>query len=161
METNKNIFCVTAAPYCAAGDGKTNDRAAIQQAIDDASRAGGGTVVLAAGKTFLSGNLILRSCVTLHFEDGAELFQSSDPDDYVKPVGAYEYEVCPPLYGYNLYPDIKWSHAWYFNLPLIFAPADSHNIAVTGHGTVRMMPDDDPDKILRICPIGFFRVHNF
>lgn len=158
---NKNIFYVTAAPYCAAGDGITNDRAAIQQAIDDASRAGGGTVVLTAGKTFLSGNLVLRSCVTLHFEDGAELFQSSDPNDYVKPVGAYEYEVCPPLPDYNLYPDIKWSHAWYFNLPLIFAPEHSHDIAVTGRGTIRMMPDGNPDQLLRICPIGFFRVHNF
>ena len=51
------------ADYSAAGNGTTDDRAAIQAAIDAVHAAGGGTVTLTAGKTFLSGNLILRSNV--------------------------------------------------------------------------------------------------
>src|SRR6478609_8917090 len=50
-------YDVTAAPYSARGDGVTNDRLAIQQAIEDASAAGGGTVLVPAGRTFLSGGI--------------------------------------------------------------------------------------------------------
>ena len=156
---------VTDAPYNAAGDGVANDRPAIQTAIDAAYRLGGGTVVLTAGRIFKSGNLVLRDGVHLHFEDGAELFQSSDADDYVKPVtdkqGNLSYELCRPLPGHNLYHDIKWSHAWYFNLPFLYAPEHSHDIRISGHGTIRMMPDDKPEELLKICPIGFFRIHRF
>lgn len=157
----KTIYLnVTDAPYCAKGDGVTNDRPAIQAAINDAYSHGGGTVVLTAGKTYLSGNLILRNNVELRFGDGATLLQSSDPDDYVKPVGDGE-EPCRPSYGYNLCAEIKWSHLWYYNYPLIFAPEGTHDIKVTGSGTILMMPDDDYDKLLRICPIGFYRVSGF
>lgn len=155
---------VTEERFGAMGDGVTNDRAAIQAAIDTAAMLGGGTVILDGGKVFKSGNLVLRDGVHLSFEDGAELFQSSDPDDYVKPVGSrapYTYEPCPPLPGHNLYHDIKWSHAWYFNLPFLYAPEHTHDIRITGHGTIRMMPDDDVDALLKICPIGFYRVHRF
>src|SRR5882757_7322402 len=52
-------------PYSATGDGTTNDRAAIQSAIDAASSAGGGIVELPGGHTYLSGDLQLSSGVTL------------------------------------------------------------------------------------------------
>ena len=155
---------VTEERFGAMGDGVTNDRAAIQAAIDTAAMLGGGTVILDGGKVFKSGNLVLRDGVHLSFEDGAELFQSSDPADYVKPVSSrapYTYEPCPPLPGHNLYHDIKWSHAWYFNLPFLYAPEHTHDIRITGHGTIRMMPDDDVEALLKICPIGFYRVHRF
>ena len=40
--------------YGAAGDGKTNDAFAIQHAIDDCAKSGGGTVVLQSGFVFYS-----------------------------------------------------------------------------------------------------------
>lgn len=151
---------VTDAPYNAKGDGKTNDREAIQRAIDDAYNSGGGTVILTRGTVFLSGGIILRDNVELHFEDGAELFQSSSQDDYVKPVDG-GYIPYKPQYGHNISADIKWSHLWYYNYPLIFAPEGTKNIRITGNGTVRMMPDDVPELIIKICPIGFYRVDGF
>ena len=160
------VLRVTDGRFGAVGDGETNDRAAIQAAIDAAYENGGGTVVLDGGRLFKSGNLVLRDGVHMHFEDGAQLFQSSDPADYVRQVKNTEtrgiaYEPCAPLKGHNLYHDIKWSHAWYFNLPFLYAPENTHDIRIDGHGTIRMMPDENVDALLKICPIGFFRVHRF
>jgi hypothetical protein len=67
--------------YGATGDRQTNDRAAIQAAIDACSQAGGGTVYLPAGD-YLSGAIRLRSYVTLHLGAGATLWASTDPGDY-------------------------------------------------------------------------------
>ncbi len=151
---------VTHPPFSAAGDGMTNDRKAIQAAIDHIYSLGGGKVILDADKVFLSGGIILKDNVELHFEDGAELFQSSSQDDYVKPAGG-EYIPYKPEYGHNISPDIKWSHLWYYNYPLIFAAEGTKNIKVTGNGTIRMMPDAVPELIMKICPIGFYRVDGF
>ena len=144
----------------AVGDGRTDDRAAIQRAIDKAAAAGGGIVELPAGKRFLSGGLFLRSGITFRFGEGAELVQNPDPDGYVKPEGD---RLVPyrPGYGHNKYPDIKWSHLWYYNYPLLFAGEGVHDVRITGRGTIRMMDDAEPEKILKICPIGFYRVRNF
>ena len=46
--------------YGAKGDGQTNDRHAIQAAVDACRDAGGGTVVLPPG-TYLSGTIWLRT----------------------------------------------------------------------------------------------------
>ena len=151
---------VTDPPYRAAGDGKTCDRAAIQRAIDDAAASGGGTVALTAGKTFLSGGIILKSGVELFFEDGAVLYQSPDPEDYVKPDGD-GYAPYRPSPGHNYSETIKWSHWWYKNYPLIFAPEGSHDFAVRGRGTIRMMDAEDPAEIIKICPVGFYRCSRF
>ena len=151
---------VTDAPYLAAGDGRTDDRAAVQRAIDDAFAAGGGEVRLTGGRTFLSAGLVLRTGVTLFFEDGATLLQNPDAGAYYKPTPD-GYAPYTPVYGHNFSPDIKWSHNWYRNYPLIFAPAGSRDFAVRGKGTVRMMEVTDPEKIVKLCPIGFYRCSDF
>ena len=153
-------YLVTASPFGAAGDGKTNDSAAIQAAIDEAHRQGGGTVVLPGGKVFLTAGLVLRSFVTLQFEPGAELLQDPDPAHYTKPTET-GYEPYTPKFGHNFSETIKWSHNWYRTYPLLFAPEGAHDFAVRGEGTIRMMVITDEAKIIKQCPIGFYRCHHF
>ena len=65
----------------AVGDGRADDRAAIQKAIDAAAGAGGGEVDFPDG-TYLSGSIELKSHVTLNLAKGARLVGSPDADDY-------------------------------------------------------------------------------
>ena len=55
--------------------------AALQAAIDAAASAGGGEVVVPAGR-FRTGGLVLKSGVTLRLEDGAELMGDHNADNY-------------------------------------------------------------------------------
>lgn len=66
--------------YGARGDGRTNDAAAIQRAIDDCARRGG-TVLFSAGD-YLSGTIVLKSNVTLRLSPGATLWGSRQISDY-------------------------------------------------------------------------------
>jgi hypothetical protein len=129
---------VTTAPYDAAGNGSTNDRAAIQRAIDELGASGGGTVVLPAGRTFRSGNLTLESNVTLEI-DGT-LLQSQDPDDY----------TYLPILGHSGNP-------WFQNYPFIYA-GGVHDVGVIGAGTIQMThaPGGDQDTI-HVVAVGFAR----
>lgn len=61
--------------YGAVADGTTNNRAAIQAAVDACTVAGGGRVIVPTGQ-FLSGTIVLKSNVTLYLEKGAELISS-------------------------------------------------------------------------------------
>lgn len=161
--TDKNNVrvLVTDAPFNAAGDGVTNDREAIQKAIDHVYSLGGGTVELTAGRVFLSTGIVIKSGVTLFFGDGAMLKQTLSLEGYVKPVGD-GYEPYTPIIGHNFSETIKWSHTWYKNYPFIFAPEGSHDFAIRGNGTIRMAEcGDDASKLIRICPIGFFRATDF
>jgi hypothetical protein len=67
--------------YGATGDGKTIDSPAIQKAIDAASAAGGGRVVLSAG-TYRSGSIRLKDHIELHLEENAVLLGSAKLTDY-------------------------------------------------------------------------------
>lgn len=97
------------------GDGKTTNTAVFRVAIAACVKAGGGRVVVPAGK-FLTGPIHLRSGVNLHLSEGAELIFSDRFEDYLPPVlvrvGGVE------LYNYS---------------PLIYA-VNCTNIAVTGPG---------------------------
>src|SRR5665213_3592717 len=67
--------------YGATGDGKTNDRVALQETIDRCGVFGGGEVVVPAGD-YLTGALALRSDVVLRLEKDATLLGTPDVDDY-------------------------------------------------------------------------------
>ncbi|RYG58183.1 glycoside hydrolase family 28 protein, partial [bacterium] len=58
--------------FGARGDGKTLDTPAINQAIETAAAAGGGTVLLPAG-TYLALSIHLKSNIRLHLDQGAVL----------------------------------------------------------------------------------------
>jgi polygalacturonase len=67
--------------YGAVADGKTNNTVAIQKAIDEASKAGGGKVVVPAGN-FLTGVLHLKSHVELNLDVDARLMATAKRSDY-------------------------------------------------------------------------------
>lgn len=71
--------------FGALGDGKTNDAAAIQKAIDSCSENGGGTVVLESGKVYYSDSVSLKKNVELHIQKGAVLKATSDIEGYIRP----------------------------------------------------------------------------
>lgn len=72
---------VSVREHGAVGDGTADDTAAIQQAIDAAAAAGGGRVVLPAGR-YLSRPLTLRSRIDLHLDRDAVLLMSQRFEDY-------------------------------------------------------------------------------
>jgi polygalacturonase len=67
--------------YGAMSDGKTLASTAINQAIDAAAAAGGGTVYVPAG-TFLCGSIHLKSNVALYLEQGSTILATDDPGAY-------------------------------------------------------------------------------
>ena len=67
--------------FGAKSDTTVLSTAAIQQAIDACSKAGGGRVVVPAGN-YKTGTLVLRSHVNLYLEQGATLYGSTRLEDY-------------------------------------------------------------------------------
>ena len=93
-------------------------RTLIQKAIDSCSLAGGGRVVIGKGNYPLNGNIILKSNVNLHLEEGAYLLFSGKSEDFL-PVVQTRWEGTE-LYGHS---------------PMIYA-YHADNIAITGKGTI-------------------------
>lgn len=91
---------------------------AIAQAIDAASEAGGGSVIIPAGE-WLTGTIHFKSNVNLHLEKDAVLLFSDNPIDYLPAVNtSWEGLEC---YNYS---------------PLIYA-FECKNIAITGEGELK------------------------
>ena len=65
----------------AVGDGKTLNTKAIQSAIDDCAKSGGGTVVVPRG-VFITGSIFLKQGVNLRVEKDGVLKGSQDTNDY-------------------------------------------------------------------------------
>jgi polygalacturonase len=76
----------TVTSYGAKGDGKTLNTQAVNQAISECSAAGGGTVIVPAGR-FVSGPIELLENVTLHLEAGAVIMGSTNLEDYTLEKG--------------------------------------------------------------------------
>ena len=71
------VFPVTR--FGAKGDGKTLDTDAINSAIDAASHAGGGMVLLPAG-SYLCYSIHLKSNITLQLTTGATIIAAPGPE---------------------------------------------------------------------------------
>lgn len=109
------------AAYGAKGDGRTDNTAAIQRAIDECSAAGGGRVLVPAGGTFLTYTLNLKDNVDLHIERGAVLLGGEDPLKY-------------PLFE----PSEYWNseRALRFNRRAMFYTVAQKNVSISGAGTI-------------------------
>ncbi len=99
----------------ATGDRKTNDRAAIQSAINACATAGGGTVVFPPGD-YLCGGLTLASGVRIQLDAGATIWVSTNSCDFIA-GGA----------GSPLAPG-KWGH--------LFSAEGAKKISITGKGVI-------------------------
>lgn len=100
--------------FGAKGDGKTDDAACIQKAIDRCSADGGGQVLLPVGHTFLAGPIELKSNVDLHVSVNATL--KCNPDESIYHLSAFRA---------NEGEGMKW---------LYTLRAD--NLSISGRGTI-------------------------
>ena len=94
--------------YGATGDGKTLDTAAIQKAVDAASAAGGGTVLVPAGN-FLTDPFTLASDIDFHLEANAVVLIDNDISRY--PIVNRRYQDA-------------------------ITAANTHDLKITGEGTI-------------------------
>src|SRR5699024_2748271 len=67
--------------FGAEGDGSSDARPAILEAIEKANGEGGGIVNLPEGTWFSKGPIQLKSNINLHLEEGAKLLFSEKPED--------------------------------------------------------------------------------
>ena len=111
-ETKKPLVIKLTAVH----DVKTLCTAALQKALDDVAKAGGGTVVIPAGD-YLIGSVVMGSNTTLRIDAGATLTGSPNPDDY-------------PIM------DVRWEGRWREGHRALIHAKDAEHIAVVGEGTI-------------------------
>ncbi len=110
-----NIFNIT--DFGAINDTTRLSTHAIQKAIDECSKAGGGRVVVPTGN-FKTGSIQLKSNVHLYLDEGATLYGSTRIDDYTPFTSSYE----------SLRTGIP-------TIQLIYADS-VENVSITGFGTI-------------------------
>ena len=123
-QTPTRTFDVRA--FGAKGDGQTLDTAPINQTIDAAAAAGGGTVHFPAG-TYASFSIHLKSHVALYLDMGATILGAEPPADL-----STGYDAAEPNPVTDQYEDFGHSH-WHNSL--IWGEG-LENIAITGPGRI-------------------------
>lgn len=111
----KRDFDIT--KYGTAGDGQTDSTDAINRAIAECNRAGGGRVVVPAG-IYSTGAIRLKSNVELHLASGATLRFLQDPQRYL-----------PAVFS-------RWEGTECMNYSSFVYADGEENIALTGDGTL-------------------------
>lgn len=100
--------------YGAEPSDSVDNAEAIQRAIDECAEAGGGTVLVPAGKSFMTGPLHLRSNINLLLEPGSRLL--ANPDEAVYTESAF---------GKNEGEGMMW-----------ISGRDLSNVSISGTGTI-------------------------
>lgn len=121
-QTEWNVF-----DFGALGNGITLDTEAIQRAIDECHKSGGGKVCLSNG-CFLSGTIYMKDNVELHIATGAKLLGSQKSEDYEN-IHSSENSLTSKSYNSGK--------------ALIYGE-NLTNIAITGNGTI----DGNGDKLI-------------
>jgi polygalacturonase len=104
--------------YGAVNDSKTLNTVAIQTAINECTRNGGGTVLISGGGKYMTGTLYLKDNVTLHIDNGTVLLGSPNYEDYTTDTHK------------NMYKNES-----HMNRCLIFAK-NAKSVAIEGYGTI-------------------------
>jgi polygalacturonase len=110
----KHVFSV--AEFGAVPDGITLCTKAIQQAVDECAKSGGGKVAVPPGR-FLTGPIFLRSHIEFEVMAGATLLGSTKMDDYPAIPGSWE-GIDRKVYA------------------SMFTGMDLENVAIVGRGTI-------------------------
>src|SRR5215218_10364846 len=114
--TNLHATDVEVTKYGAKGDSTTLNTTAIQKAINDCNRTGGGKVIFPAGK-YLSGTIVLKDNVTLSLQKGAVILGSTNVEDY---------QNLDP-FADGLGTDVGWA---------LVVAVDAKNIGIEGEGAI-------------------------
>jgi polygalacturonase len=102
--------------FGAVGDGKTLCTSALQKAVDDCAQAGGGKVIIPAGR-YLTSALFLKSHVHVEILAGAVLLFTTD------------FASVPTIQG-------RWEGIDRAVYASLFTGADLENVSITGRGTL-------------------------
>lgn len=108
--------------FGATGDGTTLDSPAINAAIDAAAEAGGGTVLLPAGRYF-SGSIRMKSNINLHLAEGAVIVADRWNSKNFDPTEPFD----PPAFQDGGHTYFENSLIWGRNLT---------NVSITGTGMI-------------------------
>src|ERR1700761_3413485 len=126
----QNVFDIRI--YGAKGDGKTVDSPAINQAIEAAAAAGGGTVFFPAG-TWLSFSIRLKSHVSLYLSQGATILAADSPlPGAATGYNGGTYDAAEPNTAWDAYQDYGHNH-WHNSL---LWGEDLHDLSITGPGLI-------------------------
>ena len=118
--------------YGATGDGKSVDTPAINQAIEAAAAAGGGTVYVPAG-TYVCFSIRLKSHVDLYLSQGCTIVAADSPlPDQTTGYMGGTYDAAEPKTSYDAFQDYGHNH-WHNSL---LWGEDIHDFSITGPGLI-------------------------
>ncbi|WP_433304188.1 hypothetical protein ACQP2F_14215 [Actinoplanes sp. CA-030573] len=135
-------------------NGTTNDRAKIQSSIDYVAASGGGTVTIPGGtattpRVCLTGDLTIKSNVTLNIQTNAVLKQSNNSAHYLHAPKTGRFSG---VVQYDIAADS--------NYPLIGSFGTS-NVRIVGGGKIQMVYSGNDNTSFILHSIGFNKVTNF